>query len=143
MQCPKCGGTGYIAAYSYVAGGLCFCCNGKGTVDKVMRERKSRTPQTPERKAELAAKREREIISSEIDFAAKRASKLGATGTAILARYARELKVVRDVRSARTYSDLVGKACHRHESINWLIDSAIDADCAHWSSFCYSADEQE
>lgn len=30
--CPKCGGTGSISAYAYVAGGICFQCNGSGKV---------------------------------------------------------------------------------------------------------------
>lgn len=33
MQCPKCGGKGHIALYNYVANGVCFLCNGHGTVN--------------------------------------------------------------------------------------------------------------
>ena len=28
--CPKCGGSGYLPEYSYVEGGVCFCCDGTG-----------------------------------------------------------------------------------------------------------------
>jgi len=29
-ECPKCGGTGFIRAYSGIANGVCFRCAGKG-----------------------------------------------------------------------------------------------------------------
>lgn len=32
MQCPKCGGLGYIACYGHIAQGVCFKCNGRGVV---------------------------------------------------------------------------------------------------------------
>ena len=38
-QCPKCLGTGEIAAHRNVLNGVCFKCNGAGTV--------SRKPATP------------------------------------------------------------------------------------------------
>ena len=44
-KCPKCGGTGYIAAYHHVDGGRCFYCDGTGyhrTTWKVMTPEYSR-----------------------------------------------------------------------------------------------------
>ena len=32
VECAKCGGKGDIKAFSGIAGGICFCCNGKGYV---------------------------------------------------------------------------------------------------------------
>lgn len=29
-SCPRCGGTGYILAYSHVRGGRCLACDGSG-----------------------------------------------------------------------------------------------------------------
>lgn len=29
-SCPKCGGSGHIAIYDHVSGGICFSCNGTG-----------------------------------------------------------------------------------------------------------------
>jgi hypothetical protein len=31
-ECPKCGGHGHIEAFSGIAGGVCFRCNGTGKV---------------------------------------------------------------------------------------------------------------
>ncbi len=31
-DCPKCGGSGYISAFSGIAGGMCFRCAGKGKI---------------------------------------------------------------------------------------------------------------
>lgn len=31
-ECAKCNGKGEIKAFSGIAGGICFCCNGKGYV---------------------------------------------------------------------------------------------------------------
>jgi len=31
-QCPRCGGSGYIEAFSHVLGGRCFKCGGSGKV---------------------------------------------------------------------------------------------------------------
>lgn len=33
VECAKCGGRGEIKAFSGIAGGICFCCNGKGHVE--------------------------------------------------------------------------------------------------------------
>lgn len=30
VECLKCGGNGYIRAYTGIAGGVCFSCGGKG-----------------------------------------------------------------------------------------------------------------
>lgn len=32
-ECAKCNGKGEIKAFSGIAGGICFCCNGKGFVE--------------------------------------------------------------------------------------------------------------
>lgn len=32
-ECAKCGGKGEIKTFSGIAGGICFCCNGKGYVE--------------------------------------------------------------------------------------------------------------
>lgn len=32
-ECAKCGGKGEIKAFSNIAGGVCFCCNGKGYIE--------------------------------------------------------------------------------------------------------------
>lgn len=31
-ECPKCGGSGFIRAFSNIANGVCFTCAGNGTV---------------------------------------------------------------------------------------------------------------
>ena len=33
IDCPKCSGHKRIDSFSHVANGVCFCCNGVGTVD--------------------------------------------------------------------------------------------------------------
>lgn len=33
VECAKCAGRGEIKAFSGIAGGICFCCNGKGYVE--------------------------------------------------------------------------------------------------------------
>ena len=67
--CPKCGGTGYIEAYNYVDGGICFECNGTGRklqrwkeytpeYEQVLIERrlKKARKEAPEKNAKLFAK---------------------------------------------------------------------------------------
>lgn len=34
MQCPKCGGSGYIDMYKHISLGACFECDGKGFVNR-------------------------------------------------------------------------------------------------------------
>jgi hypothetical protein len=35
-SCPKCSGTGFIAALAHVKNGLCFDCNGEGVLAVVI-----------------------------------------------------------------------------------------------------------
>ncbi len=32
-QCPRCSGRGIIDAFGHVADGICFCCNGSGSIE--------------------------------------------------------------------------------------------------------------
>lgn len=41
VECAKCGGRGEIKAFSGIAGGVCFCCNGKGHV--ILKNKPQRT----------------------------------------------------------------------------------------------------
>jgi hypothetical protein len=43
-NCPKCTGTGYLAIYAGIAAGVCFPCNGEGTIQAPAdwREREAR-----------------------------------------------------------------------------------------------------
>lgn len=138
--CPKCGGRGYLEVYNYVAGGVCFCCNGKGTVDRKPSEPKVRKQLTPEQKLAKVAKQTQAIIDSELAEAIKWANGCGVTGSTILATYAKQRDNVKTVAEARLYNHMVHTACHRIESINYAIRSAITADCNHWSDQTYSAD---
>lgn len=52
INCPKCGGSGYIYYYSHVEGGICFKCEGHGKVLETSKE------YTPEYEAKLNARRE-------------------------------------------------------------------------------------
>lgn len=138
--CPKCDGKGHIAVYNHVAGGCCFLCNGKGTVERLPRERKPRKQLTPEEKRAKAIKQEQSIIAECLAFADKRASWIGSDGSAILARFAMRRAAVNSVATAREYEESVSKACYRLEQINYAIRSAMTADCNHWSDQTYSAD---
>jgi len=33
IECPKCQGAGYIGAFAHIANGVCFCCDGNGTIE--------------------------------------------------------------------------------------------------------------
>lgn len=50
-KCPKCGGNGYIDAYAYNAGGVCFLCGGSGYHETTWKE------YTPEYAQKLADRR--------------------------------------------------------------------------------------
>lgn len=137
MQCPKCGGRGYISEYSYVAGGMCFECNGKGTVERIARGRATRTASTPEEKR---MKREAAIIADEIASAGKRAGQLGSDGQKILAQYASMPRST--VGEARQYAEAINSACYRLEVAAIKRAIALDelirndsADCAHWGEY--------
>lgn len=43
-KCPKCDGTGHIQAFSGIAGGVCFMCEGNGTLNYIPTPRKTWTP---------------------------------------------------------------------------------------------------
>ncbi len=43
-KCPRCRGSGHIAAYSHVEGGQCYYCKGKGTVSRLKAAEYSPTP---------------------------------------------------------------------------------------------------
>jgi hypothetical protein len=45
-ECPKCGGSGYIAAYSGIANGVCFMCKGAGKLNYKPKAKKVQ-PLTP------------------------------------------------------------------------------------------------
>jgi hypothetical protein len=51
-DCPKCSGKGRIAAYSGIHGGVCFTCEGRGTVTILASSAKARRT----RQARAAAK---------------------------------------------------------------------------------------
>lgn len=141
FECPKCAGTGYIREYNHVAGGVCFLCNGKGTVDRLPRERKPRKQLTPEEKRAKQAKQERDIITSELEFADKRVTWQDVTnGASILARFADMRSKVNSVATARLYAQAISNECSRLNQLSLVLSSASYGDCAHWSDFCYSAD---
>lgn len=72
ISCPKCSGLGFIQMYGHVANGVCFSCNGKGTITAKL-DRKPRAPVTAERKAELAAIKADKLLVGTIDDAINRA----------------------------------------------------------------------
>lgn len=131
-ECPKCGGTGVIREYSHVAGGCCFHCNGKGTVDRLPRERKPRRQLTWEEKQAKVARQNAAIIAEALSFAIKRAGWLGDEGTSVLAQYSAQRAAVHDVATAREYEASVSRACSRIEAINFVMRNADCPDCAHW-----------
>lgn len=34
VKCPKCDGTGFIGHYAHIANGVCFTCQGSGTITR-------------------------------------------------------------------------------------------------------------
>lgn len=76
-ECPKCGGTGYIDYYDYVAGGVCFLCGGTGHHHHTWVER------TPEYEAKLAERRFARMKAGAAERNAKKMERLGFVNGAI------------------------------------------------------------
>ncbi|NMA54307.1 MAG: hypothetical protein GX952_00065 [Firmicutes bacterium] len=61
MACVRCGGTGYLAQYAHVQGGVCFRCGGSG------RDPKSRSSAKQEIYKEVRIGRTKVVLATEKD----------------------------------------------------------------------------
>ena len=72
VECSRCGGKGRFNCYSHVEGGVCFQCNGKGTVQvrvksaaQIERENARKAAKQAEKDARIAeANRKYKIIEA-------------------------------------------------------------------------------
>ena len=72
-RCPKCGGSGYIEAYDYVEGGICFKCEGTGEGHQ------SWKVYTPEYATKLEERRIAKLVKDAPEANRKVCAELGAS----------------------------------------------------------------
>jgi hypothetical protein len=63
VDCPKCSGRGHIEAFGHYAQGVCFGCNGAGTIKVDLEVKKASVPQETRTRCEFVLNADHETFA--------------------------------------------------------------------------------